>query len=189
MIGFLKGVVELKENGYFFLDVNGVGYKVLVTNELFSKSKVSDSIKIYTYTHVREDALDLFGFPTSDDLRLFELLLTVSGIGPKTALGIFSIGNYTDIIEAIAKGNVEFFEVVPRLGKKNAQKIIIDLKNKVGGIGSADLDLGSDSDDIVGALEAFGFSKKEAHLAIRELKGRGESAEEKIKLALKYLGK
>jgi len=191
MIGFLKGTIELLQRPFMMIDVNGVGYKVLVSESVYSKLSLGDKVKIFTYTHVREDALDLFGFLEAEDLGLFESLLTVSGIGPKTALNIFSFGERKDIIEAIIKGDVAFFTSVPRLGTKNAQKIIIELKNKMGS--SADLDLtGKDlleNAEVVQALKNFGFSVGEAQKAVREVKKIGISTEEKIRLALKNLSK
>src|SRR5664279_3024072 len=114
MIGFLNGTIELLQRPFVITDVHGVGYKVLVPDSVYSKLSLGQKIKIFTYTHVREDALDLFGFLESQDLGLFESLLTVSGIGPKTALSIFSFGERKDIIEAIIKGDVTFFTSVPR---------------------------------------------------------------------------
>jgi Holliday junction DNA helicase RuvA len=191
MIGFLNGTIELLQRPFVITDVHGVGYKVLVPDSVYSKLSLGQKIKIFTYTHVREDALDLFGFLESQDLGLFESLLTVSGIGPKTALNIFSFGERKDIIEAIIKGDVTFFTSVPRLGTKNAQKIIIELKNKMGS--EADLDLtGKDlleNAEVVQALKNFGFSVGEAQKAVREVKKEGISTEEKIRLALKALGR
>lgn len=173
------------------IDVNGVGYKVLIPESIFSKLSEGASIKLFTYTYVREDALDLFGFLEAEDLRLFESLLTVSGVGPKTALNIFSFGERKDIIEAIIKGDVAFFTSVPRLGTKNAQKIIIELKNKMGG--TADLDLSGkdlqENAEVAQALKNFGFSTGEAQKAVRLVKKEGISTEEKIRLALKALGR
>jgi Holliday junction DNA helicase RuvA len=191
MIGFLRGKVELLKRPFVFIDVNGVGYKVLVPETIYAKLSLGENLKIFTYTYVREDALDLFGFLEAEDLGLFESLLTVSGIGPKTALNIFSFGERKDIIEAIIKGDVTFFTSVPRLGTKNAQKIIIELKNKMGA--GSDIDLSGkdllENAEVVQALKNFGFSVSEAQKAIREIKQVGLTTEEKIRLALKNLGK
>jgi len=191
MIGFLKGKVELLKRPFVIIDVNGVGYKVLVPETIYAKLSIGENLKIFTYTYVREDALDLFGFLEAEDLGLFESLLTVSGIGPKTALNIFSFGERKDIIEAIIKGDVTFFTSVPRLGTKNAQKIIIELKNKMGA--GSDLDLSGkdllENAEVVQALKNFGFSVSEAQKAVREIKQVGLTTEEKIRLALKNLGR
>jgi Holliday junction DNA helicase RuvA len=192
MIGTLKGVIEYREDPFLIVDVNGVGYKVLVPNSVLSKiSGVGDSIKLYTHTHVREDLLELYGFTDPSDLKVFSMLISVSGVGCRTALGIFSVGSRADIVQAISTGDVTFFTSVPRLGKKNGQKIIIELKSKIGAGGDIDLsdDGGKDQTEIMNALQAFGYSTKEAQAAVRELNGKGETIEDKVRLALKYLGK
>ena len=191
MIGFLSGEIVVRDDPYIVVDVNGVGYKVFASSGLLSKIATDrNNLKVFTYTHVREDALALFGFAESSDLKLFEKLISVSGIGPKTAMGIFSVGTREVIINAIVRGDVAFFTQVPRLGTKNAQKVIIELKNKFGGVMELDLlDSNSkDNNEIISALLGFGFSKKEAIDAIKEIKKDGK-VEERIRLALKYLGK
>lgn len=191
MIGFLSGKIEILRRPFVIVNVNGVGYKVLLSENFYSKLSIGENVKIFTYTYVREDALELFGFLEVDDLNLFESLISVSGIGPKTALNIFSFGERREIIEAILKGDVTFFTSVPRLGTKNAQRIIIDLKTKMGNTESLDLS-GSDmkeNQEVIEALKNFGFSVKEAQNVLREIKTPGLSAEEKIRIALKNLGK
>ena len=192
MIGTLKGVIEYREDPFLIVDVNGVGYKVLVPNSVLSKvNSLGDSIKLFTHTHVREDLLELYGFTDPMDLKVFAMLISVSGVGCRTALGIFSVGSRSDIVQAISKGDVSFFTSVPRLGKKNGQKIIIELKNKVGANGDIDLsdDQGMEQQELITALKGFGFSAREAQDAIRGLDGKGETIEDKVRLALKYLGK
>ena len=190
MIGFLRGEVFFKEGNYIILDVRGVGYKVLAASDVLSKANKGTSLELFIYTHVREDNISLFGFLESLDLKLFENLIGVSGIGPKTAMNIFSVGNRAEITNAVVQGNVDFFTSVPRLGRKNAQKIIIELKNKFGS--TEEFDLSSDdsqSKEIIAALESFGYSKRESLDALKNIKGKGESIEEKIRLALRALGK
>lgn len=190
MIGSLQGTVELLDRPYIILQVGGVGYKVLVTNEVSSKIKLGEKIKLFIYTHVKEDALDLFGFEELEDLKLFENFLSVPGIGPKTAMNIFSFHKRADIINAILMSDVSVFTSVPRLGTKNAQKIIIELKSKIGS--TKELDLTGkefeEQSEIVNALKNFGFTTAEAQKALKETKADGQTAEEKIKMALKYLG-
>jgi holliday junction DNA helicase RuvA len=191
MIGFLNGSIELLLNPFVIVNVSGVGYKVLVSESVYSKLKLGENIKFFIYTHVREDEISLFGFLQAEDLRLFENLISVSGVGPKTALNIFSFGQRNEIESAIIKGDVSFFTSVPRLGTKNAQKIIIELKNKMGGL--ADLDLsGKDFEqnkEVIEALKTFGFSVSESQKAIREIKTPDLTTEDKIRFALKYLGR
>lgn len=191
MIGFLNGVVFFKEGNYIILDVKGVGYKVLAASDVLIKAIKGTSLELFIYTHVREDNISLFGFLEAQDLKLFENLIGISGIGPKTAMNIFSAGNRNEIMSAITKGDVDFFTSVPRLGRKNAQKIIIELKNKFGGTGDLDLTGAeiSGSEEVVIALKGFGFTSKEIHDAIRNVKKDDQKITETIKLALKYLGK
>lgn len=193
MIGFLKGEVMLRDGPHLIVDVNGVGYRVFAVQSIHSKlNGQRPKVELFTYTHVRDDALELFGFPSFGDLKLFKLLIGVSGIGPKTAIGIFAIGSGEEIKEAIAKGDVAFFSTVPRLGRKNAQKIIIELRSKIGSI-AGEVDL-SEQDHtvyqtVIEALRTFGFNSKEASDALRAIRGKGETVEEKVRLALKDLGK
>ena len=191
MIGSLKGKVEFVDGQYIILDVNGVGYRVLAPSKIFSNAKIKEDLKLFTYTHVREDTLDLFGFADILDLKLFEQLISVSGVGPRTALNIFSIGTRDSIIEAIVKGDVDFFTAVPRLGRKNAQKIIIELKGKLGSLEELDLSGQTDgvSSEVLAVLKSFGFTGKESQDALRAVGKNAETTEEKIRLALKYLGK
>ncbi len=191
MIGMVRGSVVLRNDPYILIDTGGVGYKVLVARDVLNKiSGLGSEVVVFTYTHVREDMLELYGFSKAEDLRLFELLISVSGIGPKTAVGMFSLYSSGDIIGAIKNGNVETFTAVPRLGRKNAQKIIIELKNKVGG--GKDLDLTSDdsseNSDVIMALKTFGYSDQEAAVALQEIDS-ALPTEKKIKLALRQLGK
>ncbi len=191
MIGYLNGVVFLKDVNSIILDVKGVGYKVLAANDVLSKAIKGNPLELFIYTHVREDNISLFGFLESQDLKLFENLIGVSGIGPKTAMNIFSIGSRSQIVSAIISADTSFFKGVPRLGQKNAQKIIIELKNKFGSTSELDLN-GEDvsgSEEVVVALKGFGFTSKEINDAIRSVKKNGQNVTETIKLALKYLGK
>jgi holliday junction DNA helicase RuvA len=191
MIGSLNGIIELLNPPFIIINVNGVGYKVLLPNSFLLTLSLEQKIKVFTYTYVREDALDLFGFQDAEDLRLFENLISVSGVGPKTALNIFSFAKREEVIDAITRGDFMFFSQVPRLGNKNAQKIIVELKNKLGSVG--DLDLSGkeieENAEVVQALKTFGFSAQEVTKALREIDKKGKSTEEKIRLVLKHLGK
>jgi holliday junction DNA helicase RuvA len=191
MIGSLNGIIELLLMPHVLVDVNGVGYRVLVSENVYANLKLGERIKFFIYTHVREDEISLFGFLHAEDLRLFENLISVSGVGPKTALNIFSFGARAEIESAIVRGDVSFFTSVPRLGTKNAQKIIIELKNKMGGL--ADIDLsGKDfaqNKEVIEALKTFGFSVSESQKALREIKQTDLTTEDKIRFALKYLGR
>ena len=187
MIGYLKGILLSRHDPFVLIVVSGVGYKVHGAQDVLNAFHVQQTIEVYIHTHVREDAFELYGFLDEGSLGLFEQLISVSGIGPKTAIGIFTLGKKEEILQAIRKADVDFFTGVPRLGKKNAQKLIIELKNKLGAV--EELDLGEGESDIITALTQFGFSSEEARKAVRQIGDAGKTPEEKIKLALKQLGR
>jgi len=191
MIGWLNGTVIIRDDPYIILDVNNIGYKVHAASDVLSSIvKIGSKLQAFTYTFVREDVLNLYGFLKYSDLKLFEALINVSGVGPRTAIMIFSIGNSDEIKKAIMEADTGFFKRVPRLGSKNAQKIIIELKNKLGGVGELNLN-GEDRaarSEISLALKTFGFSTKEIDDAVKNIDS-AKSIEDQITLALKYLGK
>ncbi len=190
MISYLEGKIKLKGPNYFILLNNGIGYKIFVPTDILTSVIPSQDFSLFIYQHVKEDALDLYGFKTSEDLALFELFLGVSGIGPKTAVGIFAVGKIEKIKEAIVKGDVDFFTSVPRLGRKNAQKIIIELRPKLGNL--TDIDLTEDSGEtkeIIDALKAFGFDSSESREALKSIKDFEGTTSDKIRQILKYMGK
>lgn len=191
MIGFLKGKLVFKDDPFVYVEVGGIGYKVLVSKEVLALEDNLD-FTLFTYTHVREDALELFGFLRLEDLKLFQKLINVSGIGPKTAINIFSAGSYNDILKAINTNDVDFFVSVPRLGKKNAQKIIIELRSRL--LKDEELNINTleknSNDDIFSAFKSMGFTAREITDALQNARADNKlPLEEKIKLILKYLGK
>ncbi len=189
MIGFLSGTIHSKQLGQIILLTGGVGYLVTPPPNYLNLLKSSDKIELFIYTHVREDALDLYGFSTHDELALFKLVLSVSGIGPKTALLVLDKG-VEKVEQAIKNADTDFFTTVPRLGHKNAQKIIIELKNRLGGL--KELDLSSESEENTQAIEALvnlGYSKNEALESISAVPASLKTLEEKISYALRQLGK
>ena len=141
MIDFLRGQVVHLENDYVVLDVQGVGYQVFCPNP-YAFAKTEGTITIFTHHHVREDAMLLFGFPTREEQRLFRRLIDVSGIGPKVALGILAGGSPSQVVSAIYQENVTFLTKLPGIGKKTAQRMILDLKDKLDGIGEVIINTG-----------------------------------------------
>lgn len=191
MIGSVRGNVILKDGNYIIVETNGVGYRVLVSEKVWSNLQIGSETFLYIYSHIKEDAFDLFGFPETADLKLFENLISVNGVGPKTAMSVFSFSARQEIVNAVLKGDVEFFTRVPRLGKKNSQKIIIELKSKFKDSNSLDLSAdGSEANgEVFEALKNFGFSNKEIGDVLKKIDPDVTSADEKIKFALKYLAK
>lgn len=188
MIGLLTGTIILRNDPHLIIDVHGVGYKVYGSYSLL-KHTIGDALQVFIHTYVREDALDLYGFISGQELRVFEYLIGISGIGPKTAMGVFALGTTSDILQAIRKADVDFFTGVPRLGRKNAQKIIIELKNKLGSETDLDLSADGENSEIVSALTSMGFSEKEARSAVRSVGNKGKDMNDTLRLSLKYLGK
>lgn len=189
MIGFLSGKVHSKNSDNIILLVGGVGYQIYLSQSILIDIESSSEQNLYIHTHVKEELLELYGFKSQKDLEFFKLLISVSGVGAKT--GLLIMNNNAELIQkAIVQADVEFFSRIPRLGRKTSQKIIIDLKNKVGSI--QELDLLGDSVDSIQVLEALigmGYTKKEALEAVKSLPGEVVRVEEKIRLALRFLGK
>ena len=182
MIGRLSGIIDSNINNPLIIGVHGVGYVVRVPERFLAGIKPGKLHTLLIHSHIREDAFDLYGFATQQELALFELLLTVSGIGPKTAILVVDRG--VEAVEtAVRKGDVEFFTTIPRLGTKNAQKIIIELKGKL------DLtDESGDTKELMDALTGMGFKRQEIREIIKKLDSKDITVEQKIRHALKLLG-
>ena len=191
MIGSLKGKIIKKGSDWALIDTNGVGYKVFVLPEtLASTSNKEEEIILFTHLYVREDILSLYGFKTLEELEFFELLISVSGIGPKAALGVLSIGNVSSLRKAIAEGRSDLLMGVSGVGKKTADRVILELSNKVEGSGTSSLpqSFTKEDEEIIQALVNLGYKKQEASEAVIKLPPDLEGAE-KIKQALRFLGK
>lgn len=191
MIATLTGVVAEKTTDMVVVDVNGVGYGLLVTNEDYGRLHTGDVAKVYVYEHIRENAHDLFGFTSLDTKQLFELLLGVNGVGPKMALSVLNTGAANDVRAAIASGNVKSIQKASGVGKRVAERIVVELKDKVG-LAGVDLAttgiLQSDAqllkDEAVEALVALGYSAADAASALSSV-SRELPLEDRIKQALK----
>lgn len=190
MIGRLTGIIDSHIHNPVIIDIHGVGYVVHVPERYLASIKPGKQHVLFIHSHIREDAFDLYGFATQQELGLFELLLTVSGIGPKTALNIADRG-VESVETAVRKSDVDFFTTIPRLGTKNAQKIIIELKSKLGSSKMLDLtgDESGETKQMIDALATMGFDKHEIREALKKLDAKDVSVEQKIRHALKLLGK
>ncbi len=185
MIGHLTGTVIHHDLKSVVLDVHGVGYKVFVnTGALDTTSE--KTVSFWTYLAVRENALDLYGFPTKDELDFFELLLSISGIGPKSANNILAIASLSSLRQAISSGDTSHLTKVSGIGKKVADKIVLELKDKIGVTGEEfGTNISGDVDALL-ALQSLGYSERDAR---EVLKGTTGSTEEKVRGALKQLSK
>lgn len=186
MIGHLKGTLIHQDLKSVVLDVSGVGYKIF-TNTASLENQKGKTIEFWTYLAVRENALDLYGFRTKDELDFFELLISVSGIGPKGAMGILSVATLPNLRHAISSGDTSHLTKVSGIGKKNAEKIVMELKDKLQGL-SPDLSKSISGEvDALEALLALGYGEREAREALK--KAEGDSTEKKVRSALKNLNK
>ncbi|HUC87638.1 MAG TPA: Holliday junction branch migration protein RuvA [Candidatus Binatia bacterium] len=190
MIATLFGVVE-KLKTELVINVNGVGYGLLVTNEDYGRLESGREAKVYIYEHIREQSHELFGFLKLDTKELFEQLLSVNGIGPKMALSLLNIGSPDTIRRAIAAGDVKFICQAPGVGKRVAERVIIELKNKVGLLAVDLQDIGllqaEDQlmkDEAIAALISLGYSLPDAGAALKSI-DPSLPTEERVKLALK----
>jgi Holliday junction DNA helicase RuvA len=191
MIATLYGTISEKLNDTVVLDAHGVGYGLLVTSEDYGQLPQGQSAKVYVYEHIREQSHDLFGFLRLDTKSLFEQLLAVNGIGPKMALSVLSIGKADAVRVAIATGDVNFICQAQGVGKRVAERIIVELKNKVG-LESVELDatgiLQSEEqllrDEAIEALVTLGYTPQDALKALKPI-DQSLPTEERIKLALK----
>lgn len=187
MISSLAGTVRHKELNSVVIDVNGVGYKVFAPTDVILEATPSQPIFLWTYLAVRETSLDLFGFPERETLNIFELLITISGIGPKTALGILNIVSPTTLRQAVASGDTSYLTRVSGIGKKNAEKIVLELKDKLK-VTDADKSLDTRNEgDALEALVSLGYSERDARDALKKVPKDVANASDRVKQALRVL--
>jgi holliday junction DNA helicase RuvA len=190
MIAQLEGKIIHADARSIVLDVNGVGYKVWIGSEnLQKKAKVGpNTVRIWTYMSVRENAMDLYGFANAGELETFELLITISGIGPKTAAGILNVVSIETIRGAVASNDPSYLTKVSGIGKKNAEKIVRELSDKMGILES---DMPAESmrheSDVIEALKSLGYGEREAREALKKVPADSGSAGERVKKTLKIL--
>jgi Holliday junction DNA helicase RuvA len=191
VIASLRGQIKAIRDGSVIIDVRGVGYQVHVTNSLLSESlSAGQMIELYTHTHVRENELALYGFRTIEELDLFTMLLKVSGIGPRTAMAILSTFAPETLRGAIARGDTLALTRVPGIGRKTAERLVVDLKDKIGVAASTLVTpvLGQTDVDVINALTALGYSLAEAQGAVAALPEDAKELDQKILAALRFLG-
>jgi len=194
LIAFLRGKVQGKTDRCVVLDVNGIGYELfLSTNSLSKVPAIGETASLYTYLHVRDDALQLYGFTTPCERELFEYLLSVTGVGPKVALAILSAFSVNSLKEAIVREDVELISAIPGIGKKSAQRLILELKGRLSlpEVATLSQERGKSSTYAQArkALMALGYSAAEAKNALEGFPhDKGEiSTEELLKYALRNL--
>ena len=191
MIASLRGQLELIRDDSVIVEVGGVGYLVHVTTTFLNDvGRIGQLVELYTHTHVRENELALYGFRSLEELDLFKMLIAVSGIGPRTALAILSSFSPETLRSAIAQGDALALTRVPGIGRKTAQRLLLDLKDKVGAPEEASWMpvLGAADADVLNALTALGYSLAEAQGALAMIPQDTQQLDERILAALRFLG-
>lgn len=185
MIIQLTGKVTFKEPEFLILDVEGVGYKVHVSPDTLANTPEHKEILLWTHQAVRETALDLYGFLNRSDLVFFELLIGISGVGPKSALSILSMADVETLTQAISEGDTSYLTKVSGIGAKSAKKIVLELSDKIGKtVGHSSL---KEDADTLDALVSMGYSTSEARDALKVVGKEVTGANDRLKAALKTL--
>jgi Holliday junction DNA helicase RuvA len=188
MIAYLEGQIIYIGDKFIILNTGNVGYKVNVTEDTILSYKNKEDAQFFIYTAVRENAIDLYGFNSTEELDFFELLLNVSGIGPRSALAIIALAPIGTIKRAIATGDVAYLNKVSGIGRKTAEKIIIELKDKLQSYKEEDTSSTlREESDILEALKSLGYSQNEARDALKQVPIETEGTNARIKEALRIL--
>lgn len=189
MITLLKGKIELKTDNFVIVETDGLGYKVFCSKQTLTKlPEPGESVKLFTHLYVREAVFDLYGFLSFEELDFFELLISISGIGPKAALGILSIASLRDIKASIASGQASLLTKVSGIGKRTAERVILELRSKILVPGAEVRKLISD-DEAIDALVSLGYTTSQARQALNQVPEKVKTVENRLKEALKILGK
>ena len=193
---YIKGSLEVKTKGYIVVECNGIGYKIFMSDKSLNEvGNVGDTVKVYTHYHVREDEISLYGFKTDEELRMFELLLSVSGIGARSAITMLSNIEPSEFAFAVISDDVDRMTKIPGIGKKTAQRIILELKDK---LKSEEIERNKEEiekeikeveglNEAVSALQVLGYSRREIDLAFEKADLSGLSTEDIIKKGLVLL--
>lgn len=208
MLAYIKGKLEMKMTGYVVIDVGGLGYKIYMTDTGIERlGNIGETVKVHTYYKVREDDVSIFGFNTLEELKMFELLISVSGVGAKTAITMLSACEPTEFAIAIISEDINTLKQIPGIGAKSAQRIILELKDKIKKEQQIqELTRASDNiktkskveiaiennekyDEAIAALQVLGYNKKEIEKAFEKLDKEGLSTEDLIRKGLSVLGR
>lgn len=192
MISTISGKIKYCTDKFLILETGGIGFKIFVSSDnLFELSnKIEEDIMLWTYLSVKEDALDLYGFKDVSELDFFEKIISVSGIGPKKGISIMSVAPTETLKKAIATKDLSYLTQVSGIGRKNAEKIILELKDKMGELDDSEgLENIKDESDVLMAIRSLGYGTQEAREVIKNIPKEIKGVSEKVKWALKELGK
>lgn len=189
MIAYISGkVLDVSEKS-LILSASGLGYKLYTTSANIAKAKINENAEFFTYLSVRENALDLYGFGDKNELSFFELLITIPGIGPKSAIGILNVTTIESLRSAIVTGDTGYLTKVSGIGRKTAEKIVLELREKVDNIVAGESSSNKEESDALLALMSLGYNERDSRDALKEIKKTGSSTSDIVKEALKKLGK
>ncbi len=189
MIAHLSGTVIKKDAEGVVIDVSGIGYRVRALESTLEGISVGEKISLHTHLAVREDSMNLYGFAVEEELNFFELLLAVPGIGPKSALGVLSTAKPDVLVRAITSRDTSYLTKVSGIGKKTAEKIILELKDKVDAVRIGESGPLHQDSDVVEALKSLGYTRAEARESLKKVSEEISGTSARIKEALKYLGR
>lgn len=188
MISLLQGIIESNTDKYVVIDVSGIGYKVYISGSTFKNlPEKGQKVKMHAHLYVRENIMDLYGFLNQEELEIFELLISISGIGPKGALSVLTVASIETLKKAIANEESSILTKVSGIGKKMAEKIILELKSKIGDefVGKGD----STDGEAIDALMSLGYKLRDAREILKKVPKDIEGVENRVREALKMLGK
>ena len=198
MFAYVKGILEEKMSNYVVVETAGIGYKIFMSkNAILKIGELGDNVKIYTHYHVREDEISLYGFLTGEELKLFELLISVSGVGAKSAIAMLSNITPSEFIMCVVKDDITRLTKIPGIGKKSAQRIVLELKDKLKTeqeTAKAEetenvIQVTDSIEEAISALQILGYNKKEIEKALQKFDYQSMTIEEIIRNGLKFLSK
>ena len=192
MISFLKGTIHsVDKDNVVVQTTGGVGYKIFLSKNIVLKYLSGQEASFFTYLKVSDSALDLYGFENTEQKEFFELLLSVSGVGPKSAMNILNLGSIDDIKGAIARQDVKYLTTVQGMGQKTAERLVVELKNKIGKMENM-AEITGDSQilaDVIDGLASMGYGKEEAKDTVKSIDTKNKTTEQVLREALKRLSK
>ena len=192
MIAFLKGKIQSKGKSYVIVRVGDVGYQVFINATRYVELDISQEVEFYIHEHVKEDAQDLYGFNSMAELEMFELLLSINGVGPKSALNTLSVASLDELKATIAQGDPSLLMKVSGIGKKTAERIVLELKDKIGALaydGTGTRTAINVAAEEIDALMALGYSLQQARDALKQVDQKITDSGERIRAVLRNVGK
>lgn len=189
MIAKISGKIDYIDDGYVVVDVGGVGYKIFASSHTLGKIAGEAEVELFIHTHIREDIFALYGFATREELKMFELLISVSGVGPKAGLGILAIADPKTIRTAVLNEDASILTRVSGIGKKTAERVILELQNKVVDLPESERKDAMAGNDALDALVVMGYSTSEAREALKNIPKNITDVGERVKAALRNLGR